>query len=135
MKNFLKGFTYNAISDIIILVGFLKEVIIMNMDILKPLLQAEEDYCKTVGDAVLKAEDYIDSCRKEQTKFFDKLNQEYHIFEETENEKLKRMLDEDGRKAEIRLAETKESLRDSQQRVFKEISERFKREVLNSVNG
>jgi len=107
----------------------------MNMDILKPLLQAEEDYCKTVGDAVLKAEDYIDSCRKEQTKFFDKLNQEYHIFEETENEKLKRMLDEDGRKAEIRLAETKESLRDSQQRVFKEISERFKREVLNSVNG
>jgi len=98
------------------------------------ILKAELEYHHAVQKAVGKAEIYTDNCKKEQSSYIDDLQNEWYLFEKTENQKFKEALLKDEKELEAKLTEDKERLKSLQKNKAEEISERLKREVL-SLHG
>jgi predicted nucleic acid-binding Zn-ribbon protein len=82
-------------------------------------------------NAVKAAEDYAAERRGEQNAYIEELKQNWHSFENSENEKLEKMLSEDEQRLELKTAELKDKLRISQKKKADMISERLKEEVLS----
>ena len=98
------------------------------------ILKAEQEYHHSVQKAVDKAELYTDNCKKEQSSYIDDLQNEWYLFEKTENQKFEEALLKDEKELEIKLTGDKERLKSLQKIKVEEISERLKREVL-SLHG
>lgn len=103
----------------------------MNDDILALILQAENEYQVSMKNAVTEAENYAGDCKQKQNAYIEDLNQEWHLFEKSENDKLAEMLAENEKKLEAETAELKERLNISQKNKADTISGRLKREVIS----
>ena len=103
----------------------------MKENILNLILKAENDYHHSVQKAVDEADLYADGCKEEQGAYLESLQEEWYLFEKSENEVFKKKLSEAELKLEAKLVEDKEQLKLRQQNKAGQISERLKREVLS----
>ena len=102
----------------------------LNEDIIFILTQAENGYDDAVKTAVREAGEYAAERKKIQAEYIEKLKEEWHIFEKSENDGLKRTLAEAEHKKETETVEIKRRLKISQENKAEMISERLKGEVL-----
>jgi len=103
----------------------------LNEDISALILQAENEYNIFNKNAVKKAGDYAEECKKKQEDYIQELKKNWIAFENTENEKLANRLLEEEKKLEIKTEELKNKLKAEQVKNADIISERLKKEVLN----
>ena len=103
----------------------------MNDDILSLLLQAENEYLEALKIAAKKASEYAVNSKEKQNDYIKKLEQEWRSFEKSENNKLAETLAETERRLEMKTAEFKKQLQDSQKQKAGLISDRLKEEVLS----
>ena len=102
----------------------------MKNDVLKLIIQAEEDYQQMVKEAVHAAERYVDEQRDVQSVYVKSLDDEWALFEEETNRSLEEKLAISEQQQEAALEKRKEDLQLRQQAKAENISERLKEEVL-----
>ena len=102
----------------------------MKNDVLQLIIQAEEDYQKTVHEAVLEAEQYVDEQRDKQSVYIKQLEEEWTLFEGKENRVLEEKMTANQVEQEAILEQRKIELQARQQEKKADISERLKKEVL-----
>ena len=103
----------------------------MKEDILALLLQAESEYRGAMKKAAKDAEQYADDRRSEQTAYIGEMKRHLRTFEKTESEKLEQMLAADNDRMEEEAAELKRQMKERQESLADQISERLKEEVLS----
>jgi len=106
----------------------------MREDFLTLILQAEDEYHHTLQKATANAGQYAEDCRTEQSVYIEQLKNEWRSFEKVEDDKLNKMLAEDGQKLEDATSRLKEQLKAYHGMKAELISERLKQEVL-SLHG
>jgi len=102
------------------------------MDVLTVLLQAEKEYYDAIRTAVKDAEIYSEGSREKQRLYKEVLKEEWERFEEEENENLQNALFEAEQRLAQETEQKKELLRTCQKNKADQISERLKKEVLQS---
>ena len=106
-------------------------MIALNDDIFLLILQAENEYHVAIKNAVKKAENYVDDCKKKQNSYIEDLKQDWRLVEKSENDKFSKMLSENTEKLENKMAESKKYLNISQKKKIDSISDRLKKEVIS----
>ena len=105
------------------------------MDVLALLLQAEKEYYDALKTAAIEAEIYSEGCREKQRLYKEVLKEEWERFEEAENERLQNALFEAEQRLGQETEEKKELLKTCQKNKADLISERLKKEVLQSYGN
>jgi len=104
----------------------------MKEDLLKIILRAEEQYHRSIRDAVQEAEDYVNEQRQIQNDHILEAEQEWNVFEQQEADRLMLRLQKEEHEKEADMDVKRAELRARQALKIEQISDRLVKEVLES---
>jgi len=105
----------------------------METNVLNQILNAEDEYLRTIKNAVTEAEAYVDDRKRLQADAYEKAQYEWFKFETAEEKKFISAITENEKTLEQAAEIKKAALKERQIKKIEPISERIKEEVLNFI--